>query len=83
MTRKVSDVSLSMSDAEDLFFSHLISSHPAHGGRRLARDLYVKTKFVPGHHGDDVLAASAAGVQVDFGRIFQGEEKSHDNLYRP
>lgn len=51
--------------------SHLVSFHPAHAGGRLATDLNVKAKFVSSHHRDDILAASAAGVQVYFGRICQ------------
>lgn len=51
--------------------AHLVPFHPAHGGGRLAGDLHVKAKFVSSHHRDDILAASAAGVQVYFGRICQ------------
>ncbi len=63
---------------------HFISFHPAHSGGRLSCDLNVKAKFVPSHHGDDVLVAGATGVQVYFGRIFhwkhqrrRREERSH------
>lgn len=49
---------------------HLVSFHPAHSGRGVARDLHVQPKFVSCHHSNDVLAAGAAGVQVDFGRVF-------------
>lgn len=48
----------------------MVSFHPAHSRRWLSCDLNIKAEFVAGHHGDGVLAASAAGVQVDLGRIF-------------
>lgn len=55
---------------------HLVSFHPAHGGGRLASDLNVEAKFVSSHHRDHVLAAGAAGVQVDFGRICSCDYKT-------
>lgn len=50
---------------------HRVSFHPAHSGGRLSGDLNVKAKFVSSHHGDGVLVAGAAGVQVNLGRIFK------------
>lgn len=55
---------------------HLVSFHPAHSGGRLSCDLNVKAKFVSSHHGDGVLVAGAAGVQVYFGRVCRERKRS-------
>lgn len=56
-----------------LFFFYLLAFGPDHCRSRVSGDGDVQTQFVASHHHDGGLCGAAHAVQVDLGRVFEGQ----------